>query len=144
MDTSYPQEDYLPMPSHKREPSPTTSPLPRDHLIWSIFNTIYMNFCCLGFVALAFSVKVRAPSAGRPESGRGDVEAARRFSAKARCYKRPGIGGAVVLPLLARCLLVITGVIHLSKLAQESAGFFTYQFSGSNEEDKWTSGRRAC
>ncbi|KAK4822355.1 hypothetical protein QYF61_013546 [Mycteria americana] len=72
MDTSYPREDYLPTPSHKREPSPTvlaggTSPPPRDHLVWSIFNTIYMNFCCLGFVALAFSVKVRARSGdGRP------------------------------------------------------------------------------
>lgn len=67
MDTSYPREDYLPAPSHKREPSPTVlaagaSPTPRDHLVWSIFNTIYMNFCCLGFVALAFSVKVQAPS----------------------------------------------------------------------------------
>lgn len=64
MDTSYPREDYLPVPSHKREPSPTVliSSPPRDHLIWSIFNTIYMNFCCLGFVALAFSVKVGAPS----------------------------------------------------------------------------------
>lgn len=51
MDTSYPRED-----ERKQEPSP----LPRDHLVWSIFNTIYMNFCCLGFVALAFSVKVRA------------------------------------------------------------------------------------
>lgn len=64
MDTSYPREDYLPTSSHKREPAPAglVSPPPRDHLVWSIFNTIYMNFCCLGFVALAFSVKVRAPS----------------------------------------------------------------------------------
>ena len=69
MDTSYPREDYLPAPSHKREPCPTTlvAPPPRDHLVWSIFNTIYMNFCCLGFVALAFSVKVGVPSGdGRP------------------------------------------------------------------------------
>ncbi|XP_009698855.1 PREDICTED: interferon-induced transmembrane protein 5, partial [Cariama cristata] len=57
MDTSYPREDYLPTGSHKRGPSHTVSPPPRDHLVWSIFNTIYMNFCCLGFVALAFSVK---------------------------------------------------------------------------------------
>lgn len=55
MDTSYPREDYLPAAAHKRQPPA----LPRDHLVWSIFNTIYMNFCCLGFVALAFSVKVR-------------------------------------------------------------------------------------
>ncbi|OCT83911.1 dispanin subfamily A member 2b [Xenopus laevis] len=31
----------------------------RDHLPWSIFNTIYMNFCCLGFFAVILSVKSR-------------------------------------------------------------------------------------
>ncbi|KAM6394441.1 interferon-induced transmembrane protein 5-like [Pluvialis apricaria] len=131
MDTSYPREDYLPAPSHKREPSPTVliSPPPRDHLIWSIFNTIYMNFCCLGFVALAFSVKARDRKVA------GDVEAARRFSSKARCYNVLATAGSVVLPLLLAAL-IITGVIHLSKLAQESVGFFTYQFSPSDEADK--------
>ncbi|NWQ95020.1 IFM5 protein, partial [Burhinus bistriatus] len=131
MDTSYPREDYLAAPSHKRETSPTVliSPPPRDHLIWSIFNTIYMNFCCLGFVALAFSVKARDQKVA------GDVEAARRFSSKARCYNVLATAGSVVLPLLL-VALVITGVIHLSKLAQESVGFFTYQFSPSDDEDK--------
>lgn len=63
MDTSYPREDYLPMSSRKQEPSPTVITVkppvvPRDYMIWSVFNTIYMNLCCLGFVALAYSVKV--------------------------------------------------------------------------------------
>ncbi|NXJ99096.1 IFM5 protein, partial [Corythaixoides concolor] len=131
MDTSYPREDYLPAPSRKREPSPAAlgSPPPRDHLVWSIFNTIYMNFCCLGFVALAFSVKARDRKAS------GDVEAARRFSSKARCYNALATAGSVVLPLLLLAL-VVTGVVHLSKLAHESVGFFTYQFGGSDEEDK--------
>lgn len=31
----------------------------RDHLIWSLFNTMYMNILCLGLIALVFSVKVR-------------------------------------------------------------------------------------
>ncbi|NXD83626.1 IFM5 protein, partial [Halcyon senegalensis] len=131
MDTSYPREEYPPAPSRKREPSPTVhvSPPPRDHLIWSIFNTIYMNFCCLGFVALAFSVKARDRKVA------GDVEAARRFSSKARCYNALATAGSVVLPLLL-VALVITGVIHLSKLAQESVGFFTYQLSGTDEDNK--------
>ncbi|NXT81418.1 IFM5 protein, partial [Zapornia atra] len=131
MDTSFPREDYLPTLSHKREPCPSTgtSLLPRDHLIWSIFNTIYMNFCCLGFVALTFSVKARDRKVV------GDVEAAQHFSSKARCYNGLATVGSVVLPLLLAAL-VITGVIHLSKLAQESVGFFTYQLGGSDEEDK--------
>lgn len=262
MDTSYPREDYLPMTSHKRDSSPTTatSAPPRDHLIWSIFNTIYMNFCCLGFVALAFSVKVRhgwVPSGGvqgyrvikvrkklydpqvqphptvptdgvsqrhiskflehpwdgdtptslgspchcltalleklfltsnlkpcwrclhvdlssssntstwtegpgtgwrkpggclgvpmgshccpqsrllqaRDRKVAGDVEAARRFSSKARCYNALATAGSVLLPILLAAL-VVTGVLHLSKLAQDSVGFFSSQFSASDDEDK--------
>ncbi|KAM4617388.1 dispanin subfamily A member 2b-like [Discoglossus pictus] len=38
--------------------SPDEPPV-RDHLVWSIFNMIYMNFCCLGLLALVFSVKSR-------------------------------------------------------------------------------------
>ncbi|XP_056349554.1 interferon-induced transmembrane protein 5-like isoform X2 [Oenanthe melanoleuca] len=65
----------------------------------------------------------------------GDVEAARHFSSKARCYNALATAGSVLLPLLLAALIV-TGVIHLSKLAQESVGFFTYQFSGSDDEDQ--------
>lgn len=61
MDTSYPREER---PPPKRGPPPA-APAPRDHLVWAIFNTLYMNFCCLGFVALAFAVKV--PAAAAPE-----------------------------------------------------------------------------
>ncbi|XP_054246387.1 interferon-induced transmembrane protein 5-like [Indicator indicator] len=131
MDTSYPREDPLPAPPHKRQPSAPApgSPMPRDHLLWSVFNTLYMNFCCLGFVALAFSVKARDRKVS------GDVEAARQLSSKARCYNALATAGSVVLPLLLAAL-VITGAIHLSKLTQESISFFAYQFSGANEEDK--------
>lgn len=29
-----------------------------DHVVWSLFNTLFFNWCCLGFVAYAYSVKV--------------------------------------------------------------------------------------
>ncbi|XP_077316870.1 dispanin subfamily A member 2b-like [Lithobates pipiens] len=35
------------------------SPPVRDHLIWSLFNTMYMNILCLGLIALVFSIKSR-------------------------------------------------------------------------------------
>uniref|UniRef100_A0A8C9UCT5 Interferon induced transmembrane protein 5 n=1 Tax=Serinus canaria TaxID=9135 RepID=A0A8C9UCT5_SERCA len=35
------------------------SPPPRDHLVWSLFTTLYGNFCCLGLLAFVFSVKSR-------------------------------------------------------------------------------------
>ncbi|KAM5138656.1 interferon-induced transmembrane protein 1-like [Mantella aurantiaca] len=31
----------------------------KDHILWSIFSTLYMNCCCLGFIALVYSVKSR-------------------------------------------------------------------------------------
>ncbi|NWV62798.1 DSA2B protein, partial [Malurus elegans] len=32
---------------------------PRDHLVWSICTILYGNVCCLGLLALVFSVKAR-------------------------------------------------------------------------------------
>ncbi|NWR22263.1 IFM1 protein, partial [Emberiza fucata] len=37
----------------------TQQPPPRDHLVWSLFTTVYGNFCCLGLLAFVFSVKSR-------------------------------------------------------------------------------------
>ncbi|XP_015332661.1 interferon-induced transmembrane protein 10 [Marmota marmota marmota] len=37
-----------------------------DYYLWSIFNFVYLNFCCLGFIALAYSLKV-SPRGGRAE-----------------------------------------------------------------------------
>lgn len=65
----------------------------------------------------------------------GDVEAARRLSSKARCYNVLATACSVLLPLVLAAL-AITGVIHLAQLAQDSVGFFTYQLSGSDDEDK--------
>ncbi|XP_075404048.1 interferon-induced transmembrane protein 1-like [Tenrec ecaudatus] len=30
-----------------------------DHVVWSLFNTLFLNCCCLGFVAYVYSVKSR-------------------------------------------------------------------------------------
>ncbi|KAH1171138.1 interferon-induced transmembrane protein 5-like isoform X3 [Mauremys mutica] len=134
MDTSYPREDYLPMTSRKQDTCPTVitigpSVVPRDHLIWSIFNTIYMNFCCFGLVALAYSVKARDQKVA------GDIEAARRFSSKAKCYNILAMVWSLLLPLLLIALM-ITGVIHLSKLAQESMDFFNYKLFTNDDDGK--------
>ncbi|XP_074854053.1 interferon-induced transmembrane protein 5-like [Carettochelys insculpta] len=134
MDTSYPREDYLPMTSRKQDPCPTVinispSVVPRDHLIWSIFNSIYMNLCCFGLVALAYSVKARDQKVA------GDIEAARHFSSKAKCYNILATIWSLLLPLVL-IGLVITGVIHLSKLAQESMDFFNYQIFAYDEDRK--------
>ncbi|XP_043938610.1 dispanin subfamily A member 2b-like [Protopterus annectens] len=52
----------------------SSTPPPKDHLVWSIFNMIYMNLCCLGCIALIFSVK------SRDSKVLGDMEEARHYS----------------------------------------------------------------
>ncbi|NWI10897.1 IFM5 protein, partial [Crypturellus soui] len=131
MDTSYPREE--PAPSRKRDPSPTIiavgpAVVPRDHLVWSVFNTIYMNLCCLGVVALAFSVKARDRKAA------GDAEAAQHFSSRAKCYNALATAGSLLLPALLAGL-VVTGALHLSKLAQDSVDFLSYQLSMGDGDD---------
>lgn len=80
MDTSYPREEQL---SKRRWPP--AAPEPRDHLVWAIFNTLYMNICCLGFVALAFAVKVRER---RHRSARGLREPLPTQTSRERCPRR--------------------------------------------------------
>ncbi|KAM8807318.1 IFM5 protein, partial [Eudromia elegans] len=132
MDTAYPREEHA--APHKRDPAPTVvavgSPVaPRDHLVWSLFSTVYMNFCCLGLVALAFSVKARDRRAA------GDVEGAQHLGSRARCYNALATAGSVLLPLLLAAL-VVTGALHLSKLTQESIDFLSYQLSAGDADDK--------
>lgn len=43
---------------------PDTSEV-NDYYLWSIFNFVYLNFCCLGFIALAYSLKVSVWGARR-------------------------------------------------------------------------------
>lgn len=40
-----------------------------DYYLWSIFNFVYLNFCCLGFIALAYSLKVSLGGGGSRVNG---------------------------------------------------------------------------
>lgn len=40
-----------------------------DYYLWSIFNFVYLNFCCLGFIALAYSLKVSGLGPGAVPAG---------------------------------------------------------------------------
>ncbi|NWW31687.1 IFM3 protein, partial [Panurus biarmicus] len=55
------------------------SPPPRDHLVWSLFTTLYGNFCCLGFLAFFFSVKAR------DRKVLGDNSGALSYGSTAKC-----------------------------------------------------------
>ncbi|KAK2116856.1 Interferon-induced transmembrane protein 3 [Saguinus oedipus] len=50
-----------------------------DHVIWSLFNTLFMNSCCLGFIAFAYSVK------SRDKKMVGDLTRAQAYASTAKC-----------------------------------------------------------
>ncbi|XP_045871686.1 interferon-induced transmembrane protein 5 isoform X1 [Meles meles] len=142
MDTSYPREDPRAPTAHKADGAAHTAltlgaprPPPRDHLIWSVFSALYLNLCCLGFLALAYSVKVGGLGGGsiqaRDQKVAGDLEAARRLGSRAKCYNILALMWALVPPLLLLAL-VVTGALHLSRLAKDSAAFFSTKFDDSD------------
>ncbi|XP_004851803.1 interferon-induced transmembrane protein 2-like [Heterocephalus glaber] len=49
-----------------------------DHVVWSLFNTIFMNTCCLGFIAFAYSIK------SRDRKMVGDVIGAQSYASTSR------------------------------------------------------------
>uniref|UniRef100_A0A8I3S6T3 Interferon-induced transmembrane protein 1 n=1 Tax=Canis lupus familiaris TaxID=9615 RepID=A0A8I3S6T3_CANLF len=71
-----------------------------DHVVWSLFNTVFMNWCCLGFVAFAYSEKTRDRKMA------GDLTGAQSFASTARCLN--------IWALVLGLLLTVTFVILVS------------------------------
>ena len=65
-----------------------------DHVVWSLFNTLFMNFCCLGFIAYAYSVK------SRDRKMVGDMTGAQAFASTARCLNISCLILSVVMVIL--------------------------------------------
>ncbi|KAM7329555.1 interferon-induced transmembrane protein 2-like [Alexandromys fortis] len=57
----------------------SSSDAPKDCVTWSLFNTVFMNCCCLGFLAYVFSVK------SRDRKMAGDVIGAQAYATTAKC-----------------------------------------------------------
>ncbi|XP_067293371.1 interferon-induced transmembrane protein 5 [Pseudorasbora parva] len=79
---------------------------PSDYLVWSLCNTLYVNFCCLGFMALIYSIKAR------DQKTLGDMRAAQECSDKAKWYNILASGWNLLVPLLLVGLLVLL-LVHL-------------------------------
>ncbi|KAJ1066189.1 hypothetical protein K5549_018380, partial [Capra hircus] len=112
------------LPAQLEQAGAPRSPPPRSgHLVISI--QVSQNLCCLGFLALAYSIKARDQKVA------GDLEAARRLGSKAKCYNILATMWALVPPLLL-LVLVVTGALHLSRLAKGSAAFFSTKFDDAD------------
>ncbi|XP_074533356.1 dispanin subfamily A member 2b-like [Halichoeres trimaculatus] len=53
---------------------------PKDHIVMSLCNFVYINPCCLGLAALIYSIK------SRDRRIVGDLEGARHYTSLARKY----------------------------------------------------------
>uniref|UniRef100_M3XHR4 Uncharacterized protein n=1 Tax=Latimeria chalumnae TaxID=7897 RepID=M3XHR4_LATCH len=99
--------------------------VPRDHLLCSIFNTIYGNFCCLGFLALIFSVK------SRDRKLSGDKDGACHYASTAKCLN------IVALVLSIVVFIIIIGLVS----AKVAALVYLLQGTGSVENQSRNLGR---
>ncbi|XP_006893255.1 PREDICTED: interferon-induced transmembrane protein 1 [Elephantulus edwardii] len=84
-----------------------------DHIVWSLFNTLFMNCCCLGFVAFAYSVK------SRDRKMVGDVIGAQSYASTAKCLNI----STLVLSLLVIVLFIIliaTGTVLSVKVFSQT------------------------
>ena len=71
-----------------------------DHIVWSLFNTLFMNWCCLGFVAFAYSVKVGGHLGRLQETGSLERSLHRRHV---------GLGAPCVLFCVCVCVCTHAG-----------------------------------
>ncbi|XP_004999594.1 interferon-induced transmembrane protein 5 isoform X2 [Cavia porcellus] len=67
----------------------------------------------------------------RDQKVAGDLEAARRYGSRAKCYNILAAMWTLVPPLLLLGL-VVTGALHLSRLAKDSAAFFSTKFDDAD------------
>ncbi|XP_004695131.2 PREDICTED: interferon-induced transmembrane protein 3 [Condylura cristata] len=87
-----------------------------DHVVWSLFSALFMNFCCLGLAAFAYSVKAR------DRKMVGDTVGARSYAATARCLNAWALCLGLLLNAGVLALLVYVGfAVHAA--VQRAGGY---------------------
>ncbi|KAK2111543.1 Interferon-induced transmembrane protein 3 [Saguinus oedipus] len=74
-----------------------------DHVVWSLFNTLFMNSCCLGFIEFTYSVK------SRDWKMLGDLTGAQAYASTAKCLNI----WALILGIIMTILLIIIPILIL-------------------------------
>ncbi|KAI5761310.1 unnamed protein product [Gulo gulo] len=91
-----------------------------DHIVWSLFNTIFLNWCCLGFAAFAYSVK------SRDRKMVGDMIGARTYASTAKCLNTCALALGLLLTI-AFITLFVTGSLMISqtisKMVRQYGGY---------------------
>ncbi|XP_037697963.1 interferon-induced transmembrane protein 3-like [Choloepus didactylus] len=84
-----------------------------DHVVWSLFNALFMNFCCLGFVAYAYSVK------SRDRKMVGDMTGAQSYASTAKCLNIFALIFSLLLFIVFIALYVTGSVILFHAISQK-------------------------
>ncbi|XP_048828218.1 interferon-induced transmembrane protein 1-like isoform X3 [Brienomyrus brachyistius] len=96
----------------------STSPL-RDHILWSLFSFIQCNPCCLGFIALYYSIKAR------DRKVLGDLEAAQVYGSKARSFNIAALCISLVILLIFSVILwkrISTLIVMYEEMKEQNRG----------------------
>ncbi|KAL4839655.1 hypothetical protein H8958_006226 [Nasalis larvatus] len=75
-----------------------------DHVVWSLFNTHFMNSCCLGFIALVYSVK------SRDRKMVGDLTRAQAYTSTAKCLN---IWDLIVHIMTILLIIILVLIFHV-------------------------------
>ncbi|XP_015358898.1 interferon-induced transmembrane protein 3-like isoform X2 [Marmota marmota marmota] len=81
-------------PMRSTEISISREDITPDYVTWSLFNTLFMNFCCLGFIAFAYSVK------SRDRKMVGDITGAQAFAFTAKCLNVSAMVFTIILTII--------------------------------------------
>uniref|UniRef100_A0A8D2B6R2 Interferon-induced transmembrane protein 3 n=1 Tax=Sciurus vulgaris TaxID=55149 RepID=A0A8D2B6R2_SCIVU len=84
-----------------------------DHVVWSLFNTLFMNFCCLGFIAFAYSIK------SRDRKMVGDITGAQAFASTAKCLNIWALIFNILLTIGSIVVFIIFSAVIFQAISQK-------------------------
>ncbi|MBZ3870279.1 Interferon-induced transmembrane protein 3 [Sciurus carolinensis] len=84
-----------------------------DHVVWSLFNTLFMNFCCLGFIAFAYSIK------SRDRKMVGDITGAQAFASTAKCLNIWALIFNILLTIGSIVVFIIFSAVIFQAVSQK-------------------------
>ncbi|XP_028306595.1 dispanin subfamily A member 2b-like [Gouania willdenowi] len=89
---------------------------PKDYIIWSLFSFFYGNVCCLGLMALIFSVKARDRKVV------GDLDGARIHGSTARIYN--------IISTVLISLFIFSSIIAVIVISVQASRAVNYYYRG--------------
>ncbi|KPP66391.1 dispanin subfamily A member 2b-like, partial [Scleropages formosus] len=84
---------------------PAAIPPVQDHIVWSLCSFMYTNFCCIGLVALIYSIKARDSKVI------GDLEAAQKYGWTAYRLNCCALLSALTVAVIVVFTSVLTNVL---------------------------------